>query len=115
MKIAIIVFICLMVAVVVAYWVFFSRNNFYTFSSKPGGGSVTFSRRGVSFESAPDHYAMNGLDHLESYVSQLLVPTNGFKFLHIFTPDGKRGFGLSAREGKVEAGLMVEWRQEVQK
>ncbi len=58
---------------------------------------------------------MNGFHHIEPYVSRLLVPTNHFKALHIFTPDGNRGFGFSARDGRVEVGLMVEWRQEAQK
>jgi len=114
MKIALLVFVVLIVAAVVTYFLLFPRNTFISFS-RPSGGTVTFSRTGVSVEAAPDHYATNAFDHIEPYVSRLLVPTNHFKFLHIFTPDGNRGFGFSARDGKVEAGLTVEWRQEAQR
>jgi hypothetical protein len=111
MKITLLIFLCLIVAAVIAYFVFFPRDTFYTFS-KPGGASVTFSRTGISIESAPDRYATNGFDHIQPYVSRLLVPTNRFKFLQIFTPDGNHGFGFTAKDGKVEAGLIVEWRRE---
>jgi hypothetical protein len=89
MKIALLIFAALIIAAVVAFFLLFPRNTFISFS-KPSGGSVTFSRTGVSLEAAPDHYAANGFDHIEPYVSRLLVPTNRFKFLHIFTPDGRR-------------------------
>jgi hypothetical protein len=112
MKIALLVFVAVIVTAAVAYLVFFPRNSFFIISRPGGGGSVTLSRTGVSFEAAPDHYATNGFDHIEPYVSRLLVPTNRFKFLHMFTPDGTRGFGFSGRDGVVEAGLTVEWRQE---
>jgi hypothetical protein len=114
MKIAMLVFFALIIVVVIAYFLLFPRSTFISLS-RPSGGTVTFSRTGVSFEAAPDHYATNGFDHIEPYVSRLLAPTNHFKFLHIFTPDGNRGFGFSARDGKVEAGLTVEWRQEAQR
>jgi hypothetical protein len=67
---------------------------------------------GFPFESAPDHYVANGFDYLEPYIAKLLVASSGCKFLHIFTPDGERGFGFAARDGVVEAFLTVEWRQE---
>src|SRR5438874_688043 len=108
MKIALLVFVGVIVVAVVAYFLLFPRNTFISFS-RPGGGTVTFSRTGVSLEAAPDHYAANGFDHIEPYVSRLLVPTNRFKFLQIFTPDGNRGFGFSARDGVVQAGLTIEW------
>ncbi len=114
MKIALLVFVGVIVVAVVAYFLLFPRSTFISFS-RPGGGTVTFSRTGVSFEAAPDHYATNGLDHIEPYVSRLLVPTNRFKFLQMFTPDGTRGFGFDAKDGVVHAGLTVEWRQESQR
>ena len=114
MKIALLVFVCVIAVAVVAYFLLFPRNTFISLS-RPSGGTVTFSRTGVSLETAPDHYATNGFDHIEPYVSRLLVPTNRFKFLHMFTPDGNRGFGFSARDGVVQAGLTVEWRQETQR
>ena len=114
MKIALLVFAALVIAAVVAYFRLFPRNTFSSFS-RPSGGTVTFSRTGVSLEAAPDHFATNGFDHIEPYVSRLLVPTNRFRFLHMFTPDGSRGFGFSARDGVVKAGLTVEWRQEAKR
>ena len=114
MKIALLIFAALIMAFVVVFLMLFPRNTFISIS-RPSGGTVTFSRSGVSLEAAPDHYAANGFDHIEPYVSHLLVPTNRFKFLRIFTPDGKRGFGFSARNGVVEAGLTVELRQEAKR
>jgi hypothetical protein len=113
MKIALLVFAALIIAGV-AYFLLLPRNTFIIFS-RPSGGRVTFSRTGVSLEAAPDHFATNGFDHIEPYVSRLFVPTNRFKFLHMFTPDGRRGFGFSARDGVVKAGLTVEWRQEAKR
>jgi hypothetical protein len=86
MRIAFLVFGALIVLSVVAYFVLFPRNTFISFY-RPGGGTVTFSQTGVSFEAAPDRYVTNGFDHIASYVSRLLVPNNRFKFLHIFTPE----------------------------
>lgn len=111
MKIALLIFAAIIITAVVAYFLLFPRNTFISFS-RPNDGTITFSRTGVSLEAAPDHYATNGFDHIEPYVSRLLMPTNRFKFLHMFTRDGSRGFGFSARDGVVEAGLTVEWRQE---
>jgi hypothetical protein len=54
---------------------------------------------------------MNGFDRIEPNVCRLLVPTNQVKFLYIFTPDGTRGLGLTAKDGIVHANLMVERRQ----
>ena len=102
------------VLAVIAYFLLFPQSTFIIFS-KPGGGTVTFSRTSISFESAPAHYPVNGFDHVGQYVSQLLVPTNSFKSLSMFTPDGSRGFGLDAQNGVVHATLTTEWRQEVQR
>jgi hypothetical protein len=56
MRIALLILCAVIGMAIIAYWISFPRNSHYTFWS-PGGGSVTFSRTGVSFESAPDHYA----------------------------------------------------------
>jgi hypothetical protein len=114
MKIALIVLLGLIVVAVAAYFLLFPRNTFISFP-RPSGGMVVFSSKGVSFEAAPDKYPTNGFDYIGPYVSRLLVPTNQFKFLNFFTPDGTRGFGLDAKDGVVTAGLTVEWRQERQK
>jgi hypothetical protein len=114
MKIALVIFLGVIVVAIAAYYFLFPRSEFIILS-RPGGGTVTFSRTGVSFEAAPDHYATNGFDHIEPYVSLLLVPTNHFKFLQMFTPDGARGFGFDAKDGIVYASLTVEWRQEPQR
>lgn len=76
---------------------------------------VTFSSTGVSFDSAPDHFATNGFDHIEPYVSRLLEPATRLKSVHLFTPDGNRGFCFAAQDGMVKAGLTVEWRQEAER
>jgi hypothetical protein len=114
MKIALLVLIGIVVMAVVAYVLFFPRDTFISFS-RPDGGAVRFSSTGVSLEAAPDHYGTNGFDHLEPYIGRLLVPTSQFKFLHMFTPDGTRGFGFDAKDGVVHAGLTVEWRKEPQR
>jgi hypothetical protein len=111
MRIVLLLFLALLISAVVAYFKFIPSNTFVSVV-KDDGSAVTFSRGGVSFEAAPDHFATNGFDHLETYIARLLVPTNRFKFLHIFTPDGNRGFGLTAKDGVVTADLTIEWRQE---
>jgi hypothetical protein len=114
MKTALLVFLGLVVAAIVVCCLRFPRNTFISFV-RPGGGTATFSRTGVSFGAAPAHYATNGFNHIEPYVARLLVPTNTFKYLSFFTPDGNRGFGFNARNGLVQATLTVEWRQEAQR
>lgn len=114
MRIVLLILFSAIVVAVVAYFLFFPRNTFISVY-RPNGGTVIFSRMGVSLDPAPDHYATNGFDHIEPYVSRLLIPTNHFKSLNIFTSDGNRGFGLDARDGVVYAGLTVEWRQEAQR
>jgi hypothetical protein len=114
MKIALLIFLGIVVVAVAAYYFLFPRSTFIILS-RPGGGTVTLSRTSVSFDAAPDYYATNGFDHIEPYISQLLMPTNHFKFLQMFTPDGARGFGLDAKDGVVHASLTAEWRQEPQR
>jgi hypothetical protein len=114
MRIALLVFVGIIAVADVAYLLLFPRKTFISFST-PSGGTVTFSRTGGSLEAAPDHYATNGFDHIEAYVARLLVPTNQFKFLQLFTPDGTRGFGFDAKDGVVHAVLTIEWRQESQR
>ena len=115
MKIALLIIVVLVVVAVVSYFLFFLRGADFVILKKPGGGSVTFSRTGVSFEAAPDQYSINGFEHIEPYVTRLLVPTNSFKFLGFFTPDGNRGFGFSAKDGVVLATLTVDWRKQPEK
>src|SRR5437899_351007 len=115
MRNALLILIGVVVGAIAIRYFAFPRNMSITLISSGGGGSVTYSSSGLSFEAAPYHYATNGFDHIGSYVSQLLEPTNGFKSLSLFTPDGTRGFGLEARNGVVHASLTVEWRQQPQK
>src|SRR5262249_51384205 len=79
---------------------------------RPGGGTISFSRKGIELERPPDRYTAGAFDHIESYVSRLMTPSQKKRFVGIFTPAGERGFGLHACDGKVEAQLSVEWRQE---
>ena len=99
---------------IVSWYIWFPRNLFVRLD-RSGGGGVCVSRKGVCLESAPDHYAMNGFDHIEQYVSGLLESPKGSKSLTLFTPDGARGFGLNAEDGFVHATLTVDWRDEPQK
>ena len=99
---------------IAAYFVFFPADTFITVT-RSDGGSVTFSRGGLELESAPDYFTTNGFEQIQSYVSRLTAVTNGYQFLHIFTPDRMRGFGLSSEEGVVKAGLTVEWRDEAER
>jgi hypothetical protein len=114
MKIALLVICGIIIATVIVYVLMFPRNTFISFK-RPNGGTITFSKHGVSLEAAPDHYATNGFDHIEPYVSRLLKPNSSFKFLFLFTPAGDRGLALRAKDGVVEAGLTIEWRQEPQR
>lgn len=114
MKIALLILAAVIIAAVAAYFLLFPRNTLISFP-RPGGGTVTFSRTGISLEAAPEHFATNGFDHIEPYVSRLLVSTNRFRFLDMFTPDGGRGLGLSAVDGVVGAGLTAQLPQEAKK
>ncbi|HTI99779.1 MAG TPA: hypothetical protein VL527_12940 [Dongiaceae bacterium] len=114
MKIALLIFLGVIVMAVIAYWLLFPRNTHFLFS-RPGGGKVILSRTGISFAAAPDHFATNGMDHLAPYVARLLAPAKSFKFLQLFTPDGTRGFWFDAKDGVVHADFMVKWRREPQR
>lgn len=96
------------------YYLLFPRNTFFIFP-RSDGSTVTFGRKSVSFESAPDYYPKNGFNHIEPYVSRLLKPAKHIRFVSIFTPDGERGFGLTARGTVITADLIVEWREEPQR
>lgn len=113
-KIALIISVGAIMLAVLAYYILFPPNTSISVY-RPGGGTITFSRTGVSLEPPADYYATNGFDRIESYVSRLLVPSTRFKHVSIFTPDGKRGVGLQAWDGKIEAGLTVDWRQDAEK
>jgi hypothetical protein len=110
MRLLLIVFGVIIVALA-TYYLLFPRNSFFIFP-RSGGSAVTFSRTSLSFDSAPDHYATNGFDHIQPYVSRLLTPSKRLRFVSMFTPDGQRGFGLSAEGTTVAADLTVEWREE---
>ena len=86
--------------------------NTFTTIFRDDGSSVTFSRSGVSYDPPPDQYATNGLDHLEPYITRLLVPSSEYKAVLISTPDGSTALSLGARDGKISVDLSVERRQE---
>jgi hypothetical protein len=111
MKIALLVFAGVIAIAIIAYYFLFPGKSLIIIS-RPGGGSVTFSRTSVSLDSAPDHYSTNGFDHIEPYISRFLVPSPGFKSLGISTPDGMHALGLHARDGHAEVFLSVERRSD---
>jgi hypothetical protein len=111
MRILLWIIVGLIPAGVVTYVLVFPRNMFVSLN-RPGGGRVTFSKTSVSFERAADHYATNGFEHIDAYVSRLIGPSKDFKFLSMFTPDGMRGFGLDAKDGVIKASFMPDWRKE---
>jgi hypothetical protein len=103
-----------LVGALVLYVRLVPRNTFIIVR-RSGGGTISFSRSGVSFGPRPALIEKDGVDHLGPYVERLLAPSRRFKSLSIFTPDGSRGFALTAREGLVEAGLILDRREEVER
>ncbi len=101
----------LTISAVALYYFLFPKYSFYGVKLQ-SGTTITFSRTGISFESAPDHYAERGIEQVDRYIPNLLEPSKKYKYLHMFTPDGERGFGLSIRNGIVEASLSLELREE---
>jgi hypothetical protein len=102
------------VGAAVGYCLLVPANTFIIFR-RTGGGTVSFSRQGIEFQGPPDRYIAGGFDHIESYVTRLMAPSRKKRFVGIFTPAGDRGFGLYAGDGKIEAQLSVQWRQEPQR
>lgn len=96
MKISLLILVGVIMVAAVAYFLLFPRDTYISFS-RPSGGTVTFSRSGVSFAAAPEHFATNGFDHIEPYVARLLVPTNRYKGLQIFTPTALAALGSTRR------------------
>lgn len=81
----------------------------YYFISKGKDGAVTIS--GPEIPPKPDRYNTNGFDSIGPYVSRFLAPSQQFKSLMMFTPGGKRGFMFIARDGRVEAHVMLQrWK-----
>ena len=104
MKMIVLIVITVTIVAVAAYYFLFPKNSFHIVELQ-SGATITFSKTGISFESAPDHYSAQGIEQIDSYVPELLAPSQKVKYLHMFTPDGERGFGLSVRNGIVEASL----------
>ena len=104
--------IILIVVVVglITFYLLVPANTFIIFRRR-GGGSISFSRKGIELDEPPDRYSGDAFDHLEHYVSRLMTPSQEKQFLGIFTPDEERGFGLYSYNGNVEAQLSVEWQQ----
>jgi hypothetical protein len=104
----------LVIACLIACYLAIPRNRFYIFPSA-NGGTVTVSREGIQFEPPPDRYTSGAFNHIEPYISRLVVPSRRKRWVSLFTPAGDRGFALHATSGVVEAHLTVEWRQEPQR
>lgn len=114
MKTTLIIAISIIIVGIIAYYVFFPKNTYITIYGKDKSG-FTFSKTGVKYQKAPDYYPENGFDHLESYISKLLIYSDGFKSLIISTPKGDKALGLDTRAGVLNIGFTVEWKQEPEK
>jgi len=114
MKIALIIIFAIIVIGLLAYYVFFPKNTFITIYQKDKSG-ITFSRTGIKFRNAPDYYPENGFEHLDSYISKLLVYSGEFKSSIISTPSGDKALGLDTRAGVLNIVFTVEWKQEPEK
>jgi len=55
-----------------------------------------------------DYYADNGVEHIAPYISRLLVPSEGYKVLHIFTLDRIRGCGVLAHGPVIQVSFVME-------
>ena len=114
MKIALLIFAALIIVAVIAYFLSFPRNTFISFS-RPNGGTVTFSRTGVSSEAAPTI-----TPRMVSTTSSRMYPVCSCPQIissscRYSRPTAHAALGLSAKNGVVQAGLTVEWRQEAQR
>ena len=114
MKIALIIILSIIVIGIGAYFLFFPKGTFITFYGKDKSG-ITFSKTGIQYQKAPDYYPENGFEHLDSYISNLLVYSNEFKSLIISNPRGDKALGLHTRAGVLNIGFTVEWKQEPEK
>ena len=61
-----------------------------------------------------DYFTQNGFDHVAPYISRLLAPKEGHKYLLIFTPDRTRGFGMIAYGTVIQASFVMEPHQQSQ-
>src|SRR5881396_3697988 len=87
MKIALVVFVGAILVAVVAYFLLFPRDTFISLS-RPGGGAVTFSRTGACHWRLRPTTTPRMASPTLSRIFRDCLPTNHFKFLHMFTPDG---------------------------
>lgn len=110
----ILIIISAVLVCVIAYYFLFPENRFITFYFKDKN-SIVFSKTRISYKSAPDRYSADGIDHISSYISKLIVPSTKFKFLFIFTPDGQRGLSLTAKDSQITVGFTVDWRKHPEK
>jgi len=114
MKIALIIILSIVVIGSVGYYIFFPENTYVTIYQKDNSG-ITFSKTGIKYRNSPDYYPENGFEHLESYISKLLIYSNEFKMLIISTPKGDKALGLDSRAEVLNIGFTVEWKQEPEK
>jgi hypothetical protein len=111
MKTSIFIVIGFVVVAAATYYFLFPKNYFHIIKLQ-NGSTVTFSKTAITYESPPDYFSTDGLGQIDSYIPKLLVPSKKYKYLHVFTPDGNRGFGLSQRDGIVQASLNIDTKNE---
>jgi len=112
MKIALLVLVGVIVLAVVAYLLLFPRDTFITISF-PDLAAARSLFPALEFRLSP--HQTTTPRRIRPYrgvcvALGLCLRTNSSSCT-CSQPDGKRGFGFSARDGVVEAGLTVEWRQ----
>lgn len=114
MKMTILIISSAVLVCVISYYILFPENRFITFYFKDKSG-IVFSKTRISYQPASDRYSADGIDHILSYISKLIVPSTKYKFLSIFTPDGQRGLGLTAKNGQITVSFTVDRRKHPEK
>ena len=105
----------LVVFIAAAIWFFLIPEGVIYITQLPIGLTVSVSRGEIRFDPGPDRFASNGFEHIEPYVKRLVGSSADLTSVSIFTLDGNRGFGLSARGAAVEAGFIVDTQKEIER
>ena len=60
----------------------------------------------------PDRYETDGPSHVKDYIPAMIRSQADFCHLHVFTFDGRRGFGLQKRRDEpIHLAMTFEWRK----